>query len=174
MPVLRSVAIDAVSLMSQKNGIPSEVNEQELNAIIQDQTDRVKKANGTTKEEIVAALLIVMAMSEDEDRAGMLRAALSAIFANLMGRRRRVIAEQEAQTAHNAGVFLSAANDSDLTKTWMTRRDSKVRSAHLLLQGKTIGLNEGFATDGASLRFPGDPLAPIELTINCRCRLRVG
>jgi HK97 family phage portal protein len=174
MPVLRSVAIDAVSLMSQKNGIPSEVDENELNAIIQDQTDRVKKANGTTKEEIVAALLIVMAMSEDEDRAGMLRAALAAIFANLMGRRKRVIAEQEAQTAHNAGVFLSAANDSDLTKTWMTRRDSKVRSAHLLLQGKTIGLNEGFATGGASLRFPGDPLAPIELTINCRCRLRVG
>ena len=174
MPVLRSVAIDAVSLMSQKNGIPSEVDENELNAIIQDQTDRVKKANGTTKEEIIAALLIVMAMSEDEDRAGMLRAALAAIFANLMGRRKRVIAEQEAQTAHNAGVFLSAANDSDLTKTWMTRRDSKVRSAHLLLQGKTIGLNEGFATGGASLRFPGDPLAPIELTINCRCRLRVG
>jgi hypothetical protein len=40
------------------------------------------------------------------------------------------------------------------------------------LHGKSVPLTEGFMSDGAVLRFPGDPLAPPHLTINCRCRLR--
>ena len=83
-----------------------------------------------------------------------------------------MIAEHEAQTAYNAGTYFSGKQVGAVSKTWLTRRDGNVRIAHQSLQGKTVELGDGFKVDGFVLRFPGDPLAPPALTINCRCRLR--
>ncbi|MEU1273518.1 phage portal protein [Streptomyces sp. NPDC005799] len=60
-----------------------------------------------------------------------------------------------------------------VARTWITRQDARVRPAHKALQGKTlpVGIPFQVGTDGAQLRYPGDPFAPIALTINCRCRL---
>lgn len=171
-PMLKAIATDAVALSAQRTGMPAEVEEAEVDKIVDEQIRRMEKANSTTKEEIVAALIIATAMGDDEDRIGLLKAALAAIFANLLGKRKRVIAEQEAQTSYNAGTYLSGIQMGGGTKTWVTRRDSKVRSEHILLHGKTVDMGNPFSVDGATLRFPGDPLAPIALTINCRCRLR--
>ena len=102
----------------------------------------------------------------------MLKAALLAIFANLLGKRKRVIAEQESQTSHNAGTYFSGIAMGGGTKTWVTRKDSRVRGEHVLLNGKTVDIKDGFSVNESTLRFPGDPLAPINLTINCRCRLK--
>ena len=113
-----------------------------------------------------------MALGDDEDRASMLKAAIVAIFANLLGKRKRVIAEQEAQTSYNAGTYFGGIRMGGGTKTWVTRRDSRVRGEHVLLNGKTVDMKDGFAVGDSLLRFPGDPLAPIGLTINCRCRLK--
>lgn len=129
-------------------------------------------------------------LSGNEDKSSILRTALGAIFAELMGRRRRAIAEQEAQTAYNAGVYLAAARaarterdraESDgrpqdqqrvFMKRWVTQRDVKVRSQHRALEGKQVSHGDGFKVEGFALRFPGDPLAPPHLTMNCRCKLR--
>lgn len=171
-PMLKAIATDAVALAAQKTNMPAEVEESEVDKIVDEQVQRMEKANSTTKEEIAAALIIAMAMGDDEDRIGLLKAALAAIFANLLGKRKRVIAEQEAQASYNAGTYLSGVQMGGGTKTWITRRDSRVRGEHILLHGKTVDIKDGFSVDGAMLRFPGDPLAPINLTINCRCRLR--
>ena len=171
-PMLKAIATDAVALAAQKTGMPAEAEESEIDKVVDEQIQRMEKANSTTKEEIAAALIIAMAMGDDEDRIGLLKAALAAIFANLLGKRKRVIAEQEAQTAYNAGTYLSGIQMGGGTKTWVTRRDSRVRGEHMLIHGKTVSMKEAFSIDGSSLRFPGDPLAPIGLTINCRCRLR--
>lgn len=171
-PMLKAIATDAVALSSQRTGMPPEVEESEVEKIVDEQIQRMEKANSTTKEEIAAALIIAMAMGDDEDRLGLLKAALAAIFANLLGKRKRVIAEQEAQTSYNAGTYLSGVQMGGGTKTWITRRDSRVRGEHTLLHGKSVQIKDAFTVDGAVLRFPGDPLAPINLTINCRCRLR--
>jgi HK97 family phage portal protein len=171
-PMLKAIATDAVALAAQKTGMPAEVEESEVDKVVDEQIERMEKANSTTKEEIAAALIIAMAMGDDEDRIGLLKAALSAIFANLLGKRKRVIAEQEAQTAHNAGTYLSGIQMGGGTKTWVTRRDSRVRGEHMLIHGKTVNMKDAFSVNGSSLRFPGDPLAPVGLTINCRCRLK--
>jgi HK97 family phage portal protein len=171
-PMLKAIATDAVALAAQKTGMPAEAEESEIDKVVDEQIQRMEKANSTTKEEIAAALIIAMAMGDDEDRIGLLKAALAAIFANLLGKRKRVIAEQEAQTAYNAGTYLSGIQMGGGTKTWVTRRDSRVRGEHMLIHGKTVSMKDAFSIDGSSLRFPGDPLAPIGLTINCRCRLR--
>ncbi len=171
-PMLKAIATDAVALAAQRTGMPEEAEESEVDKIVDEQIQRMEKANSTTKEEIAAALIIAMAMGDDEDRIGLLKAALAAIFANLLGKRKRAIAEQEAQTSYNAGTFLSGIQMGGGTKTWVTRRDSRVRGEHMLLHGNTVNMKDAFSVDGSSLRFPGDPLAPIGLTINCRCRLR--
>ncbi len=59
----------------------------------------------------------------------------------------------------------------DVVRTWVTRGDTRVRPAHKALHGKTLPVGTPYTVDGASLRYPGDPFAPIALTINCRCRL---
>ena len=56
------------------------------------------------------------------------------------------------------------------TKTWMSRRDNKVRETHRLLDGVTVDIDAPFFTaTGARLMFPGDTTAPIKEWINCRC-----
>jgi hypothetical protein len=171
-PMLKSIATDAISLAGQRTGMPPDVEEAEIEKVVDDQIARVQKANATTKEEIIAAILIAMALGDDEDRLSMLKAAIVAIFANLLGKRKRVIAEQEAQTSYNAGTYFGGIRMGGGTKTWVTRRDSRVRGEHVLLNGKTVDMKDGFAVGDSLLRFPGDPLAPIGLTINCRCRLK--
>ncbi|MET9732007.1 phage minor head protein [Streptomyces sp. NPDC006458] len=59
----------------------------------------------------------------------------------------------------------------DVVRTWVTRGDTRVRPAHKALHGKTLPVGAPYTVDGASLRYPGDPFAPIALTVNCRCRL---
>jgi len=39
------------------------------------------------------------------------------------------------------------------------------------LDGQVRNYGETWDINGASLRFPGDPLAPIEETAQCRCAL---
>lgn len=139
------------------------------------QVERIKKINSTTRDGVSSALLASLAMGPNEDRPGIFRTALGAVFADLFGRRQRTIAEHEAQTAFNAGTYLAAQQASDsrtVSKVWLSRSDSKVRAAHRDLHGKAVKVSDGFKADGGVLRFPGDPLAPPQLTMNCRCRLR--
>lgn len=172
-PVLKSAGMDAVTLSSQRSGMPPDVEEADMEKIVSEQVARLQKANTNTRDEVAAAVLIAMALGDDEDKHSMLKAALLAIFANLIGKRRRTMAELEAQTSHNAGIYFAGKSAGSPQKTWITRKDSRVRGEHVLLHGKTINLDEGFAIDGETLRFPGDPIAPIGSTINCRCRLRI-
>jgi HK97 family phage portal protein len=171
-PVIKAIIEDSARLASQKTGMPVEIDEEELNEYIEQQLNRAQQVNNTTKEEILAAILIAQSLQDDEDRSGMLKAALAAIFLNLLTKRRRLIAEHESQSAYNAGTYFASRLLGSPTKTWVTRKDAKVRAEHLLMQGKTVDVGQSFDVDGVKMRFPGDPSAPVHLTINCRCRLK--
>lgn len=171
-PVLSGIIKDASQLASEQTGIPVDMEDEEVKELIDAQMLRVRKANNTTKDEIASAILIALALSDDEDRVGMLKAALSAIFINILAKRKRSIAEHEAQSSYNAGTYFGARQSGATTKTWVTRKDAKVRGEHKLLENKTVDVADDFALGQESLRFPGDPLAPPHLTMNCRCKLR--
>lgn len=173
-PVFSAIIADSSESTFRSEGQDLAVSSGDVKTYVDAQIARTQKINETTKEEIESALVVAMALSGDseEERMSILRLALGAIFANLLGKRRRTIAEHETQTSMNAGMYLAGRDMGKTAKTWITRKDSKVRSQHQILHGKTVGLTDGFDASGDVLRFPGDPLAPPGLTINCRCRLR--
>ena len=78
-----------------------------------------------------------------------------------------------SNAAYNAGLFFGGKRAGATNKTWITRKDTKVRAGHAVIENKTVEIADSFKS-GAILRFPGDPLAPPELVINCRCLIRFG
>lgn len=58
-------------------------------------------------------------------------------------------------------------------KEWVARADEKTRDTHAELSGTVMLANAYFVTSsGARLMYPGDPNAPAEEVINCRCYIR--
>lgn len=170
-PVIAGISADAARLVGEQSGMPVEEDAEEMQEVVDAQIERMKKINSTTKDEIASAILIALALADDEDRVGMLKAALLAIFMNLLSKRRRLIAEHESQSAYNSGVYHAAKGIGASTKTWVANKDAQVRPEHRLLDGNTTSIDSAFSVSGKEIRFPGDPLAPAHLTINCRCRL---
>jgi len=78
-----------------------------------------------------------------------------------------------------ATATMSAATmyaDPASTKTWITMQDDDVREVHRELLFTTIGVNEDFSVrtqPQANLKFPGQPVGPLEAWINCRCFIDV-
>lgn len=93
--------------------------------------------------------------------------------------RSEVIARTEALRAVHAGHdegFRQAIDDGQvaqgqLMRTWVTARDDRVRDSHQALDGQVRGLDEVWQGATGSLRFPGDPAAPVSETAQCRCVL---
>jgi len=64
--------------------------------------------------------------------------------------------------------------ETELVKVWLSRGDSRVRPLHRKLHSQTARMNEPFWQElgtGRELRYPGDPKAPLDQTVNCRCHL---
>lgn len=73
-----------------------------------------------------------------------------------------------ATAAANAAVYYS---DPKGTKRWITRLDDRVRDQHRPMHGVTVGAGQTFTVDGWPLRYPGEPVGPPEIWMNCRCNL---
>lgn len=92
--------------------------------------------------------------------------------------RAQVIAQTESNRAWNAGVYNSAlyyepATGPGWIKIWVSRMDGRERPSHRAADGDTIPLRDFFqvGTPAVPMRYPGDPFAPAEEVINCRCSL---
>jgi hypothetical protein len=92
-------------------------------------------------------------------------------------RARTVATREAAQRASAAADGLGedmGIGKGALQKVWVSRGDSKVRELHRKLHGRVRPTGEPFyswlATD-QQLRFPGDPDAPLDATMGCRCVL---
>jgi len=93
--------------------------------------------------------------------------------------RAEVIARTESLTAAHEGAneaFKQAVESGDvqagqIQRTWNTAEDARVRDSHDAMDGQVVeGVDEPFVSgDGNRLRYPGDPAAPPEDRIQCRC-----
>jgi uncharacterized protein with gpF-like domain len=90
--------------------------------------------------------------------------------------RARVIAQTETTRAYGSGTLAAGLEQSRvsgrlLRKRWDSEHDQRVRGAHRAVDGEVRDLGMPFYVDGFPMQFPGDPIAPPELVINCRCHL---
>ncbi|MFH8577129.1 phage minor head protein [Streptomyces zaomyceticus] len=123
-------------------------------------------------EELAAG---VNAGEDVEQLRARLRAAFAREGAQLGEVREERIARTESARAWNMATLAAAqaltGPDRPLVKQWLTRRDPRVRDAHERINGQLRLLDEAFTVAGVFMSAPGDPTAPPELVINCRCVL---
>ncbi|GGZ73260.1 ADP-ribosyltransferase [Streptomyces echinoruber] len=142
-------------------------------------TEHLLRAVG---DRLTAAALAELAAGLDAgENVPQLKARLREVFsregAQLGETREERIARTEATRAWNA-TTLAAAREltgpgRPLVKQWVTRHDARVRHAHNAVDGALRLIDEAFTVAGVPMQYPGDPLAPAELTVNCRCILRL-
>lgn len=78
----------------------------------------------------------------------------------------------QAREESTRQMIEEAAIDEQLVeRTWRVTSGERTRDTHAAMDGQTvIGLETPFESPmGAELRYPGDPNAPPEETIHCRC-----
>lgn len=99
---------------------------------------------------------------------------------NMINYRAETIARTEALRSAHEGVeemYQQAIANGDLSpgsleRTWNTAGDERVRGSHAEMQGQVQPFGTPFLSgDGNQLRYPGDPQAPPEEVIQCRCVL---
>lgn len=99
--------------------------------------------------------------------------------ARLRRHRSEVIARTEALRAVHQGteemyrqaIDAGQIRPEQLSRTWVTAQDERVRDSHQRLNGEVRAFGEVWEAEGGVLRFPGDPAAPASETIQCRCVL---
>jgi len=94
--------------------------------------------------------------------------------------RSEVIARTEAlRSVHqgNEEMYRQAFDSGELSpdelvRTWNTAKDSRVRDTHDFMHRQERKIGQPFTTGGGvSIMYPGDPSAPAEETVQCRCVL---
>lgn len=125
--------------------------------------DRVTE---TTAEQITAIMtagqIAGMGISEIADTIE------SGVFGQSEVRATR-IARTETIGALNEGELVAAIETGVMrSKEWLTQGDDRVRDTHAAIDGVRIDLGAAFAN---GCQYPGDPNAPPDETINCRCTL---
>lgn len=84
------------------------------------------------------------------------------------------IARTEAVTALNGGTYAGAAANQERDGVqrwtqWWSTTDDRVRPSHWAAHMQVVKLGEKFKVGGHLLDHPGDPTAPAEEVVNCRC-----
>jgi len=101
---------------------------------------------------------------------------------NFITYRSEAIARSEALPAVHSGAHemyrqaaeAGAINPDRFEREWSAANDDRVRESHAAMDGQRRGLNEPFLSGlGNELMFPGDPSAPLEDTMQCRCSVLV-
>jgi hypothetical protein len=71
-------------------------------------------------------------------------------------------------TAVLNGARVAAADES--SKVWLSRRDGRVRPAHVDADGQSKSWSDPFVVcGGVEMMFPGDPVGDPSCWLNCRC-----
>ncbi|MFG2141847.1 phage portal protein [Streptomyces sp. NPDC048650] len=129
---------------------------------------------GRAVSSLLADLVEVLDTAQREPGTlGDLTGTLTAFYRARTAKFIALLAESCSISTVNGAADAAAENVGPaVLRTWVSRSDPRVRPAHQQLNGTTLPAGTSFAVNGSPLRYPGDPFAPADLTVNCRCRLR--
>lgn len=133
--------------------------------------DRIADLAGqvtATTEAVLRSRVLAHGVAEGESIPE-LRARLQSVFADLSDYRATMIARTETVGAYNAAAQEAAMDAGASHKTWLSTDDARTRASHRAASGSQVPLNKKFPLTQS--RWPGDPVAPANQSINCRCCL---
>ena len=82
------------------------------------------------------------------------------------------IARTEIHGAANYGSNEAARETGlPLKREWLAAEDERTRESHAEADGQIVGQDEPFQVGDSLMMYPGDPSAPPEEVVNCRCTL---
>lgn len=74
------------------------------------------------------------------------------------------------RAAYDQAIDKNLVATDEIERQWDSSGDGRTRDSHEAMNGQTVGFNEAYVTpDGIQLMYPGDPSAPADEIINCRC-----
>ena len=83
--------------------------------------------------------------------------------------RARTISRTEVGRAANAGKILAAKTlEVAMDKKWIGAKDKRERKSHWLMNDESVDMDAKFSN---GMMAPGDPSAPANETVNCRCTM---
>lgn len=74
-------------------------------------------------------------------------------------------------SAINSGFLAGFTSTGGSRVRWLTMGDGSVRETHRVVDGDTKTIGGTFDVGGYDLHYPGQPVGPPEIWINCRCLL---
>lgn len=123
----------------------------------------------TTRKQIFGALQ--EGMAHGTGIAG-LTTRVNKVFDNAQHVRAKMIAQTEAVGSLNQAVqeYSSKLPRSVAAKkVWLSHHTQRTRPAHLAADGQVAAVTSPYMVGGYHMMYPGDPSAPPDLVINCRC-----
>jgi len=86
----------------------------------------------------------------------------------------RITAWVSTATVNAATMAAAAADEDEVNLEWVTMHDPLVRAAHDDADGQSVPAGSTFSVAGYDLHYPGEPVGPPSVWINCRCVVRPG
>lgn len=126
----------------------------------------IKEINETTLKALRETLIEGVEAGESIPK---LAKRISVVFDDAKGRRAVTIARTEVVRASNFGGWEGMRQGGAEEKEWLATRDSRVRDAHLAMDGQIKPVDQPFvAPGGQTAMYPGN-FGVASLDINCRC-----
>ena len=180
--LIAGVVEDAAGHWETEAGLAFDVRNLEAEKWFIDYTAKFSTPIAETSEREIAALL--QQGQADGWSVGQMQTALTGLFnqwidgdtdaAEFAGERlppwrAEAIARTETMRAYNAGsTEIYRANGVE-SREWLATLDDRTRDSHAEANGQIVAIDELFDVGGVEMDFPGDPNAPVEEIVNCRC-----
>jgi HK97 family phage portal protein len=145
-----------------------ELDEPDVAAQLDARVEELAGQVTATTEQVLRSQLLAHGVAEGES-VPELRARILAVFTDLSGYRATMIARTESVGGYNAASHVAALDAGATRKTWLSTDDTRTRRTHRAAQGSSVAMNKRFPLTES--RWPCDPVAPANQSIQCRCAL---
>jgi Phage Mu protein F like protein len=99
-------------------------------------------------------------------------------FADMSKAKATMLARTDLVGLANGGNYMAARmvfqfEKQPPLKVWLNAHDARVRPSHVEANGQKVPMESPFRVGGHELMYPGDPQAPAQEVIHCRCTFTV-